>query len=426
MVRCPHQFLATLRMMVAGVSLAWLTGCAGSAAQKPSGKADRGQQNVSVAVAPVKKEDMPVILTGLGSVQATNTVTVKSRVDGQLIQVPIREGQEVKKGQLLAVIDPRPYEVQLSQAQATLFKDQSALTDAKANLDRFQGLFKEGVISRQQLDTQSSQVGQLEGAVRADQAQVDNAKLQLTYSRITSPIDGRVGLRQVDPGNMVHAGDANGLLVITQLQPIVVLFTLPEDNLPAVSKEMQRRKLPVDVYSRDDQTKLATGVLLTIDNQIDPQTGTGRLKAQFENRDHSLWPNQFVNARLLLETRKDSIVVPAAAIQRGPQGTYVYVVKPDKTTEMRTVNVALTQGETTAVDKGLSPGEQVVTDGADKLQTGSKVEVRGGGASSQNAAADSSGNNNNNTNEQSGPQPNPSGKRKRGGQQPGQPGQQQP
>src|SRR5438270_12772866 len=352
MVCCSHQSLATLRMIVAGVALAFLAGCAGSAAQKPAGKADRGQQTVSVAVAPVQKEDMPVILTGLGSVQATNTVTVKSRVDGQLVEVPIKEGQEVKKGQLLAVIDPRPYEVQLSQTQATLFKDQSALTDAKANLDRFQGLFKEGVISRQQLDTQNSQVGQLEGAVRADQAQVDNAKLQVTYSRITSPIDGRVGLRLVDPGNMVHAGDANGLLVITQRQPIVVIFTLPEDNLPAVSKEMQRRQLPVDVFSRDDQTKLATGVLLTIDNQIDPQTGTGRLKAEFENRDHSLWPNQFVNARLLLETRKDSIVVPAAAIQRGPQGTYVYVVKPDKTAEMRNVTTALTEGEVTAVAKG--------------------------------------------------------------------------
>jgi multidrug efflux system membrane fusion protein len=204
-----------------------------------------------------------------------------------------------------------------------------------------------------------------------------------------------------------------------------VLFTLPEDNLPAVSREMQRRKLPVDVFSRDDQTKLATGVLLTIDNQIDPQTGTGRLKAEFENHDHSLWPNQFVNARLLLETRKNAIVVPSAAIQRGPQGTYVYLVKPDKTAEMRTVTIGLTEGEVTAVDKGLSPGEQVVTDGADKLQTGSKVEIRGGGAAGQNAAADSDNNNGNNNNDQSGARGNPSDKRKRGGQQQGQPGQQQ-
>ncbi len=383
MVRFTPRLSDRLRLGAIYCLFASLFGCAGAAQKQSAQAASRGQQAVSVAVAPAERRDMPVILTGLGSVEAYNTVTIKSRVDGQLVQVAFKEGQEVKKGALLAIIDPRPFEVQVSQAQATLFKDQSALKDVKTNLERFQGLFKEGVIAQQQLDTQASQVGQLEGSVRADQAQVDNAKLQLTYTHITSPIDGRVGLRLVDVGNMVHASDQNGLLVITQLQPIGVLFTLPEDSLPAVSKEMQQRPLQVEVYSRDDQTKLGTGRLLTIDNQIDATTGTGRLKAEFDNREHALWPNQFVNARLLLEVRKDNIVVPAPAIQRGPQGTFVYLMKPDKTAELRTITVGFTSGNLTSVDKGIAPGEVVITDGQDKLQAGSKVEVRGAGASGQ-------------------------------------------
>ena len=342
------------------------------------GRGGFGQQAVPVAVAKADTRDLPVYLNGLGSVEAFNMVVIKSRIDGQLVQVPIREGQEVKKGQLLAVIDPRPYEVQLSQAEAILYKDQAALKDAKTNLQRFQDLFASGVISRQQFDTQTSTAGQLEGQVSADQAQIDNVKLNLAYTRITAPVSGRVGLRQVDPGNMVHASDPNGMLVLTQLQPIAVLFTLPEDNLPAVSQRMRGSTLQVEAYSRDDQTKLGTGKLLTIDNQIDPTTGTGKLKAVFENQERALWPNQFVNVRLLLEVRKNSTVVPAAAIQRGPQGTYVFTVKPDKTAEMRPVTVSLTQGNFSAITKGLNPGEMVVTDGQDKLQNGGKIEIRGG------------------------------------------------
>jgi membrane fusion protein, multidrug efflux system len=350
------------------------------------GKGGRGggaQMTIPVAVSKAEIRDLPILLNGLGSVDAFNTVAIKSRLDGQLIKVNVKEGQEVKQGELLAEIDPRPYEVQLSQTQATLFKDQAALRDARLNLERFQQLYKDGVISKQQFDTQGSLEAQLEGAVRADQAQVDTVKLNLAYTRITAPVSGRIGLRQVDVGNMVHAADPNGLLVITQLQPIAVIFSLPQDNLQAVSQHMNKGKLAVDAYSRDDQTKIATGFLTTIDNQIDVTTGTGKLKAVFENRDRSLWPNQFVNVHLLLEVKKNNTVVPSAAIQRGPQGTYVFVVKPDNTAEMRNVALSISQGNLTAISQGLKPGELVVTDGQDKLQPGTKVAVRGAAAGSQ-------------------------------------------
>jgi membrane fusion protein, multidrug efflux system len=344
------------------------------------GKGGKGGSQITVPVAVAKAEvrDLPVLLNGLGSVEAYNTVAVKSRIDGQLIKVNVKEGQEVKQGELLAEIDPRPYQVALSQAEATLFKDQSALKDARLNLQRFQELYKDGVIPKQQFDTQGSLEGQLDGSVRADQAQVDTVKLNLVYTRITAPVGGRIGLRQVDVGNMVHAADPNGLLVITQLEPIAVIFSLPQDNLQSVSQHMNKGKLPVDAYSRDDQTKIATGVLTTIDNQIDTTTGTGKLKAVFDNRDRSLWPNQFVNIHLLLEVRKNNTVVPAAAIQRGPQGTYVFAVKPDKTAEMRTVTVSFSQGNFVAISQGITPGDMVVTDGQDKLQPGTHVEIRGG------------------------------------------------
>jgi multidrug efflux system membrane fusion protein len=375
-----------------------LSGCGNTSADSKQkgggGKGGRGggaQMTIPVAVAKAEVRDLPIVLNGLGSVDAFNTVAVKSRIDGQLIKVNVKEGQEVKQGELLAEIDPRPYEVQLSQTQATLFKDQAALKDARLNLERFQQLYKDGVISKQQFDTQGSLEAQLDGAVRADQAQIDTVKLNLAYTRITAPVSGRIGLRQVDVGNMVHASDPNGLLVITQLQPIAVIFSLPQDNLQAVSQHMSKGKLAVDAYSRDDQTKIATGFLTTIDNQIDVTTGTGKLKAVFENRDRSLWPNQFVNIHLLLEVKKNNTVVPSAAIQRGPQGTYVFVVKPDNTAEMRNVAISINQGNFTAISQGLKPGEVVVTDGQDKLQPGTKVAVRGPGAGGQNGGQASDG-----------------------------------
>ena len=332
---------------------------------------------VPVGVVAALQQDMPVYLTGLGSATAFNTVAVKSRVDGQLVQVNFKEGQMVNQGDLLILIDPRPYEVQLASAEAQIFKDQASLRDAQLNYQRYKDLLQiSGAMSQQQVDTQKATADALEGAVKADQAAIDNAKLQIDYCHITAPVSGRIGLRLVDAGNIVHATDQNAMLVITQLEPIAVIFTLPEDSLPTVVKRMRQGTLAVEAYSRDDQTKLATGTLLTIDNQIDQTTGTDRLKAVFDNKDGSLFPNQFVNVRLLLDVRKNSTVIPSVAVQRGPQGSFVYVVKSDKTVEARPVTVALAQSNQSAIGSGLQPGEIVVTDGQDKLQNGAKVETR--------------------------------------------------
>ena len=367
--------------------LVGLTACTGSK-PGPSPARAGAPMTIPVTVAPVMKQDLPVYLNGLGSVQAYYTVSVKSRVDGQLLEVKFREGEHVNKGDLLAVIDPRPYQVQLEQAQAALFRDQASLRDAQLNYQRYKDLLQNsGAMSQQQVDTQKATVDQLDGAVRNDQAQVDNAKLNLTYCHITAPVSGRIGLRLVDPGNMVHATDTNPMLVITQLQPITAIFTLPEDQLPTVAQHMRRGPLEVDAYDRDNVTKLATGKLLTIDNQIDQTTGTGKLKAVFSNEDSVLWPNQFVNIRLLLETRKNVNVVPTAAVQRGPQGEFVYIVKPDKTVEPRNVTVALNEGTVAQIASGVAPNELVVTDGQDKLQNGSHVEphMQGANPGAQNA-----------------------------------------
>jgi multidrug efflux system membrane fusion protein len=377
--RSSRQRLLVILTLVAVAAA--LVGC--SASSKTNTARASTQTVVPVAVATAERRDVPVYLKGLGSVTASNTVSVKSRVDGQLAQVNFKEGQHVNTGELLAVIDPRPFQVALDQAQANFFRDQAQLKDARLNYERFKSLLDEsGAMSQQQVDTQKAAADQLEGAVRADQAAIDNAKLNLLYSHITSPISGRVGLRLVDAGNMVHAADTNPLLVITQLQPIAVVFTLPEDSLLTVSQHMHQSTLPVEAYSRDDLTKLATGKLLTIDNQIDQSTGTGRLKAMFDNPDDALWPNQFVNVRLLLETHKGSIVIPSVAVQTGPQGSYVFTVKPDNTVAVSPVKVSFTQNNVASIASGVAPGDVVVVDGQDKLQAGSKVDphASGGGA----------------------------------------------
>lgn len=353
-----------------------LYGCTGGDASRQKAQAASAPRAISVGVAPVQRQDLPVYLSGLGAVTAFNTANIKSRVDGQIMRVNVQEGQNVKQGELLIEIDSRPFQVQLEQAQSQFARDQAQLGDAKVNLDRYTALIPSGSISQQQVDTQRALVHQLEGTVSNDQGLIDNAKLQITYSHITAPFNGRIGLRQVDAGNIVHASDTTPMLILTQLQPIAVIFTLPEDVLPTVARRMKSGSLEVDAFSRDDQTKLATGKLQTIDNQIDPTTGTAKLKAVFDNKDMQLWPNQFVNADLLLETRRNTTVVPTAAIMRGPQGTFVYAVKSDKTVEDRAVTISLTQGDTTAIASGLTPGDVVVIDGQDKLQKGTLVEVR--------------------------------------------------
>lgn len=332
---------------------------------------------VSVAIAVARRGDMPVYLDGLGSVIAYNTVTVRTRVDGQLMKIFFEEGQYLNAGEPLAEIDPRPFEVQLEQAEGQMARDQASLANARVDLERYRTLVGQEAIPEQQLATQESIVRQSEAVIESDQAAIDNAKLQLVYCHITAPIGGRIGLRLVDVGNIVHASDPNGLLVITQLQPIAVLFTLPEDSLSSILTRMRTGvPLTVEAYNRDRSKKLETGKLLTVDNAIDPNTGTMRLKSTFENPKRMLFPNEFVNVRLLLETKHGQVIIPSAAIQRGPQGTYVYIVTPDKAAEIRTVTPAITEGDVTSISKGIQAGEIVVTDGTDKLQPGSKVAVK--------------------------------------------------
>ena len=380
-----------LVVVVAGAAAYALYKPAGDAQAQRTGAGRRGidpNRPTSVVAAPATVGNVNVYLNGLGTVTPLKTVTVRSRVDGELIRVLFSEGQVVRAGDLLAEIDPRQYQAQLDQMQGQLARDQALLDNARIDLERYRKLLSQDSIPEQQLATQVALVRQYEGTIKLDMGQVDNAKLQVQYTRITAPISGRLGLRQVDAGNIVHATDANGLVVITQLQPITVIFSIPEDSLTAVMKKLHAGdKLPVDAYDRAGQAKLASGFLLTADNQIDTSTGTLKLKAQFANEGGTLFPNQFVNVRMLVDVQRGATIIPAAAILRGTIGAFVYVVKDDNSVAIRKIKPGTTEGLNSAVDQGLAPGEVVVVEGHDKLRDGAKVEVasRGAGISAEAA-----------------------------------------
>jgi len=340
-------------------------------------------RQIPVVEAQVQKKDVPIFLDGLGSVIALKTVTVRSQVDGRLDKVLFREGQPVRAGDLLAQIDPRPFMNQLHQGEGALARDIAQLKGAKLNLERYKNLAAQKLIAPQQADDQAALVGQLEGAVQVDHATIDTAKLNLDYASIRSPTDGVTGIRQVDPGNLVHASDANGVVVITQLDPIAVIFSLPQDELPRVMAQLQKDQLPVEAWSRDGAQKLSAGRLALIDNQINAATATMRLKAVFPNPQRLLWPNQFVKARLLLTTRKDALVVPSTVPQRGPEGTFAYVIQQDQTVQPRPIEVEITEGDVAVIAHGLSEGEKVVADGQNQLRAGAKVASRPAGGSPQ-------------------------------------------
>lgn len=372
-----------LALLMMGIVF-WIVAARHSSATQASQAKSRGPAITPVTAVVAHKGDIGVYVTGLGAVTPLYTVTVRTRVDGQLMNVLYKEGQKVHKGDLLAVIDPRPFEVQLTQAQGQLIKDQAALDNARVDLARYQELIKRNAVAEQTLATQKTTVLQNEGAVKTDQGQIASAKLNLVYCNVTAPITGRVGLRLVDPGNIVHATDTNGLLVITQIEPISVIFTIPEDQVPPVLQRVRAgERLRVDAYNRDLKTRLSEGELMTLDNQIDQTTGTLRLRALFDNKDDALFPNQFVNARLLVYEKHDVTLAPNAAIQRSSQMTFVYLVKPDQTVTIRQVTVGTTEGDESEIVSGLSPGDVVVTTGVDKLQEGSKVNAQIAGGSNQ-------------------------------------------
>jgi membrane fusion protein, multidrug efflux system len=367
-------------VLAIAATLAWWIHL-GQGQRQPTGKGKGGGIPTSVGVAPVQKGDMDIALNALGTVTSLSTVTVKAQVSGQLLRVAFQEGQNVKPGDLLAEIDPRPFEATVAQMQGQLDRDEALLGGAKVDLERYQRLATTNAVPKQQLDTQAALVKQYEGQVAADQGQLNTAKVNLSFTRIVSPSSGRAGLRQVDQGNYVTANDPNGIVVITQIQPISVIFSIAEDNLPAILKSVRGgAELPVTVFDRSGTTQLGAGVLTTPDNQVDTTTGTFKLRAQFPNTDEALFPNQFVNVRLLVDVIHDAVVMPSSGVQRGAPGTFVYLVNPNNTVSVRPVELGQVDGERVVVRKGLALGDRVVVDGADKLRDGMRINVRDGGA----------------------------------------------
>ena len=377
----------TARLIAAvAVAVALLTtGMGTGAAQTAS------PQTVPVALAAATRADVPVFLRGLGTVQAFNAVTVKARVDGTLMEVKVTEGQEVKKGDLVAVIDPRPYQAALDAAMAKKAQDEAALSNAQRDLARYASLAKQDFASHQQVDTQQSSVAASTAGLKGDDAAIAAAQLNLSFCYILSPIDGRVGLRQIDPGNLIHANDAGGIISIAQLHPISVLFTVPQSDLPKILDAMRVHSLAVQAFTGDDKTELGAGELLTPDNGIDTATGTIKLKAGFKNTDNRLWPGQFVNAHLLVDTRRNALTVPSEAVQHGPSGLYVYIVKPDQTVGRQDVEIEQDTGSVAVVSKGLSGGERVVVSGQSRLQDGTRVTDTAGQAAAPNPASAAGG-----------------------------------
>ena len=344
-----------------------------SAASSGASESDRP---TPVLVTRAERRDVPVVLEGLGTVTASNTVTVRPQVDGRLVEIAFQEGQSVHRGDLLARLDPRPFEIAVRQAEAVVARDRATLDTARRTLDRTRALSAQQFVAPADLDTARGAVAVAEAAVRADEAQVAAARLSLSYTRITAPCDGVTGLRLVDAGNLVRANDTTGLVVITTVDPIAVVFTLPQDDLPQVMARAQRSPLAVEVYARDGDTRLAAGTLAVIDNQINASTATVRLKALFENGARALWPQQFVKARLLVDTLRGALVVPAAAVQRGPQGTFVYVVGDDQRARVQAVTVARVEGERAVLTTGVQAGDAVVTEGQARLRAGARVQPR--------------------------------------------------
>jgi multidrug efflux system membrane fusion protein len=371
------------------VPLVLALGAAGACAEAGSAQPDSGPPPIPVVAEAVTQRDLPIYLDGLGTVTASRTISLHAQVDGQLLEVRFREGEHVQRGALLALIDPRPFEAQLHQAESALYRDQALLKSARRNLERLTHLRDRHLVSQENVDDQEALVGQYVGATRVDRAQIETARLNLSYTRVLSPVDGVTGIRLIDPGNLVHAADATGMVVVAQLDPIAVVFTLPQDDLTVVNQALGRGPLSVEFYSRDGASRLGAGQVALVDNQINLATATLRVKALAPNPDRALWPNQFVKAHLLVETRKNAVVVAASAVQRGPHGPFVYVIGPNATVSARPVDLALTEGDLTLVRSGLTPGEEVVVEGQNELSPGAQVARRRGERPNQ-AAGDRS------------------------------------